>query len=337
MAEAAEEAPPKPPDPRPTPKWHGPRQVVRFDKKMASYAVYENDRRKVRAGQGCWWNAVCEELPSDAKENKLTFAFPKTEAAQTLALGMVPPTLKRDELSDWLGRQPQAAAVWFDGTCLQNGKRLSDVEPFKSEEKGGCFDVYYDSKAQRFTVVESNRGLVRQFKNIPPGWRFAIGGFGGGCALINEGEDPGEVSLRPRMVISSIVAKVPDCASKPDVRVQFELWLDGGHEPYMSTLAQSPPVIAEDGTVSECVWPDALAFYEAPTTLTGAKLFVTIWDNSVQEAIGGGIIDIAVPEDMSEGMKIKQTIGLYDPQLNCWDEESEGFEMTMSLGFVGGA
>ena len=65
---------------------------MRFDKKMACDAVYERPGRKVLAGQGCWWNAVCEELPSDAKENKLTFAFPKTEAAQTLALGMVPPT-----------------------------------------------------------------------------------------------------------------------------------------------------------------------------------------------------------------------------------------------------
>ena len=122
--------------------------------------------------------------------------------------------------------QPQAAAVWFDGTCLQNGKRLSDVEPFKSEEKGGCFDVYYDSKAQRFTVVESNRGLVRQFKNIPPGWRFAIGGFGGGCALI-EGEDPGEVSLRPRMVISSIVARCPTARASRTCACSLSCGFDG--------------------------------------------------------------------------------------------------------------
>ena len=169
---------------------------VRFDKALKSYTTHANGRKSARSSQGrVWWNALCEavEISEGTNEMRCEVFFPKGEDASG-AIGMLPATLKGDDLSDWMGRQMQSAAVYFDGQVFQNGQRLNDVEPLVNDDFGVSLELEW-SVGGTFTIYR-NEVKVYQFHRVPDNWRFAIGGFGGRATLVDDRAVGFHVGLR---------------------------------------------------------------------------------------------------------------------------------------------
>ena len=296
---------------------------VRFEKKLKSYCVVSPDRKSVRNGQGrIWWNALCE-VPRNSPEVKLF--LPKDEGIETMAVGMVPPTLKGDNLSDWLGRQSSSAAVYLDGQCVQNGIRIPDVPPVPIGENGVLLEMEHTDG--QFLSIFHNGQLIKQFHGIPPDWRFAVGGFGGRAVIVDDGEDSEDT--KAKLVISNITAKnVPDADAAPgsgrsDVYVAFEL--QGGG-----------PIVRTNGNVANATevaaWSDPVALL-LPVNFATGNLIVTAWDddiNSPDDALGGAVVSLNLAAGAAN---VGPIVMKGYPKPEAEDEVFPDFEVSFSVEY----
>lgn len=112
----------------------------------------------------------------------MTFAFPPGDAF-TGGVGIVPPTLSKEDGADWLGRQGQCAALWFSGECFVNGSRVADVATVDVSH-GAEITLFHDTVKRTLTISQGRScQVIKVFLAIPAGWRFAVGGFGGKVAV----------------------------------------------------------------------------------------------------------------------------------------------------------
>jgi len=216
----------------------------------------------------------------------------------------VPGDLKQADLADWLGRQSRSAAVWTDGTSLQNGQRLADAQPI--DTKDGAV-LHLEHSGGVLAIIRGfpngSTEVLKRFAGVPADWRMAVGGFGGRAHVINVGEDPGS---GPRCNISAVRASgVPDSdagASRSDVYVQFELLLDDG-APYSAAKTPVVRTITHwDVQGGVAAWTDILtiplplAFAEGHV---GARLAITVWDEDTftkDDCIGGAYHELHITE-----------------------------------------
>ena len=269
---------------------------VRFDKALKSYTTHANGRKSARSSQGrVWWNALCEavEISEGTNEMRCEVFFPKGEDASG-AIGMLPATLKGDDLSDWMGRQMQSAAVYFDGQVFQNGQRLNDVEPLVNDDFGVSLELEW-SVGGTFTIYR-NEVKVYQFHRVPDNWRFAIGGFGGRATLVDDGEDAS--NGRSKIVINKIAVKdLPNGdahklgSGSSEAYVQFELMDAGGRRRVTRTSAFA-------NASTECAWEDTLML-TLPFGVNSGKLAVTVFDDDIHnpdDALGAALYAFTVAE-----------------------------------------
>ena len=59
----------------------------------------------------------------------------ESPTAHECAVGMLPATVSKNDLGDWLGQQRESVAIWLNGECRQNGVRLESVGAISVKER----------------------------------------------------------------------------------------------------------------------------------------------------------------------------------------------------------
>lgn len=138
---------------------------LRINPKRVTFGVLSESRQLVRAGQGrTYWNAQCETpaTPGAVRTAKFVFSPWKAGEAAAGAVGMLPPGVCEEELSDWLGFQRESAAVWLDGACRQWGKRLSRVSPALKNAAQEGDTITCCHAGSRLTVSRDGKAIASQ-------------------------------------------------------------------------------------------------------------------------------------------------------------------------------
>ena len=259
-----------------------------------SYCALEEGNKVARSCQGrVWWNACVEEIEGTGPM-RVEVLFPKGQDSMP-AVGMLPPTLSRMNMEDWMGRQPQSTSVWFDGQVLANGTRHPDISPsvFEMGENGVLLELEWE--AGRFSILRNDE-LIYEFNGVPRDWRFCVGGFGGKCRLIDEGEDSGDGGSK--VAISKIVARnLPDGdmgkgSGSSEAYVQFQLMNQAGRR------VKSVRTSVVHNPAAECEWEDTVVL-ALPPGFSSGQMAVTVWDDdlhSADDALGGGVCNLSVAE-----------------------------------------
>ena len=263
---------------------------LRIDKQHTSFCSLDPACRVARAGQGrTYFNALCQAPIAPGARRTAKFVFSPFENLRGV-VGMLPPGVARVDMQDWLGWQRESTAVWLDGTCRQDGKRLTGCTPAPNPSKGDTIVCRHEGT--NLTVWrEGGEGVLKAFANVPADWRFAAGAFGGTVRLMREHEDAG--GQIPRVCITSIKAfKVPDGdmgAGRSDAFVSF-LMVDEHGEPLVFPDGRPRSVHTEtvDEASEEVEFPDSLAI-PLPNGFQSGTLVVTLYDdddNSEDDALG---------------------------------------------------
>jgi len=249
------------------------------------------DGRVVSAGQGrTYWNVLCTPPDEDSmgKIRSAKFVFSPWNSAAG-AVGMLPPAVNSDDLSDWLGWQTESVALWLDGTCRQNGSKRASVDAVKAHTEG---DTLLCKHMGTKLIISRGGDVIKTFHDVPANWCFATGAFGGSVSLLRESEEDGFKSKQPRIVLTDIIAfKVPDGdqgTGRTDVFVEFQLLNHDGSpsEPFPDRRPRrvTTCALAADGD-STCVFQDQLALLLPDQyTQDGGLLSITVYDDDLKAA-----------------------------------------------------
>jgi len=264
---------------------------LQVNPKKVTFAVLDQHRRVAKAAQGrTYWTAMCNPpLHTNGKLRTAKFAFSPWQSAAG-AVGMLPPNMREDDLNDWLGYQLESAAVWLDGACRRNGRKLNNVVAAPKAATDGDL-ILCQHQGTTLTITRDGE-LLKKFYNVPADWCFAAGAFGGKVTMMREHEedDSGRHHLA-RLVFSDITAfKVPDGdmgPSRSDVFVEFELLNEDGTaaQPFADGRPRVVQTAVTGETMETIEFPDQIGLPLPSDYVTfGGLLSITLYDDDLKSA-----------------------------------------------------
>ena len=304
---------------------------LKLDRRKASFAVIDRACRVAQGGQGrTYWSAVCHPPVQPGKRRTAKFVFTATSGAMAGAVGMLPPTASKSDLQDWLGWQVHSAALWLDGTCRQNGKKLGEVSATDISQSEALV-CEHDGTA---LTVWRNGEALRRFDGVPSDWCFAAGAFGGNVRLMREHDDVG--GQIPRCCFSKITAlNVPDAdmgSGGSDVYVTFELRREDG------SLFTAKPLMARTSTLEEagetCEFSDSIALPLPAESFSSGTLEITVCDEDDGDdcVIGRASHPIEIS---TEVVKVENVVVAGQPQPGAAGYAFPDFEISFEFEFKG--